>query len=244
MNYQDSSRSSREDYLAYSDPFAAYAQAGARSAFIMKTYLNLAAAILGFAAVECLLFNMPGKEELLKMMIGSRYSWLIIVGLFVFVSYIANSWALNAVKPSVQYAGLALYVVAEAVIFFPLMYIAYLKDANLIVSATIATGGITAMLTAVVFFTRKDFSFLGPFLGFFGLAAIGLIVVAILFQFSLGPIFTYAMIAFAGAYILYNTSNIMHQYRTTQHAAAALALFASVALLFYYILMLFLSRRE
>jgi hypothetical protein len=35
---------------------------------------------------------------------------------------------------------------------------------------------------------------------FGGLAALGLIVVAIMFQFSLGPIFTYAMIAFACCY--------------------------------------------
>ncbi len=70
----------------------------------------------------------------------------------------------------------------------------------------------------------------------------GLIVVAIIFQFSLGPIFTYAMIALACCSILYSTSNVLHHYRIGQHVAAALALFAAVALLFWYILRLFMSR--
>jgi FtsH-binding integral membrane protein len=76
--------------------------------------------------------------------------------------------------------------------------------------------------------------------GFF--AATGLIVCAILFNFALGPIFIYAMIALACASILYNTSEILHNYRTTQYVAAALGLFASVILLFWYVLQLFMSR--
>jgi FtsH-binding integral membrane protein len=99
-------------------------------------------------------------------------------------------------------------------------------------------------MTAIVFFTRKDFSFLRTFLWFGCFAALGLIVVSILFQFNLGPIFTYAMIALACSYILYDTSNVLHHYRIGQHVAAALALFASVALLFWYIVQLFLSRRD
>ncbi|MCP4136586.1 MAG: permease, partial [bacterium] len=36
--------------------------------------------------------------------------------------------------------------------------------------------------------------------------------------------------------ILYTTSNIVHEYNTTQYVAASLSLFAAVALLFWYIL--------
>jgi FtsH-binding integral membrane protein len=53
---------------------------------------------------------------------------------------------------------------------------------------------------------------------------------------NLGVFFAGLMVAYAGAAILYNTSNIMHEYRPDQHVAAALALFASVALLFWYVL--------
>ena len=77
---------------------------------------------------------------------------------------------------------------------------------------------------------------------FGGFAALGLIACGIIFNFELGAMFTYAMIAFACAYILYDTSNVMLHYRTSQYVAASLALFASVALLFWYVLRLFMSR--
>jgi FtsH-binding integral membrane protein len=124
------------------------------------------------------------------------------------------------------------------------VYIANKVDGQIIVSAGGATLGLTVLMTAIVFITRKDFSFLRTVLWFGGLAAFGLIVVAILFGFALWPVFTYAMIALACGYILYHTSNVLHHYRLGQHVAAALALFAAVALLFWYILQLFLSRRN
>ena len=99
-------------------------------------------------------------------------------------------------------------------------------------------------MTAVVFITRKDFSFMRSILMFGGFAAMGFIVCGIIFGFRLGPIFTYAMIAFACGYILYDTSNVLHHYRIGQHVAAALALFASVALLFWYVLQLVMSSRD
>jgi FtsH-binding integral membrane protein len=160
------------------------------------------------------------------------------------VSYIAEGWARSAVSPTTQYLGLGLYVAAEAVIFVPLLYIARAMDPAIITSAGTATLGLFGVLTAVVFATRKDFSFLRTVLVFGGFAAMGLILVAILFQFALGPIFTYAMIALACGYILYHTSNVLHHYRIGQHVAAALALFASVALLLWYLVLLFMSRNR
>ncbi len=232
----------QSDYLQYSDPFAALATASERTAFIRKTYLNLVGAIFALTLIEIVLFHIPGIENLVQLMLGGRYSWLIVLGLFMGVSYIANGWALNAIDPKIQYAGLGLYVAAQSVILFPLLYFAYTSYPQAIVSASGTTLGLFGILTAVVFLTRQDFSFLRLFLLFGGFAAMGFIVVAILFQFDPGPIFTYAMIAFACSYILYDTSNVLHHYRTSQHAAAALALFASVILLFWYILQLFLSR--
>jgi hypothetical protein len=75
--------------------------------------------------------------------------------------------------------------------------------------AAITTLALFGALTAVVFITRKDFSFLRGILMFGGFAAMGLIVVAILFNFNLGPIFIYAMIALSCGYILYYTSNVL-----------------------------------
>ena len=237
---------SENPYRSPLGSIAAEAAADERSDFITKTYLHLAGAIGLFAALEAVLLNLPGIENLVGLMIGNRFSWLVVLGLFVLVSTVAERWAQSAVSTSTQYLGLGIYVVAEAIIFVPLLYIAQRLDktGNIITSAAIATLGLFLVLTAVVFITRKNFSFLGSILRFGAFAALGLIVVAIAFGFALGPIFTYAMIALACGYILYHTSAVLHQYRIGQHVAASLALFAAVALLFWYILRLFLSRRD
>ena len=238
MSYADN------PYAAPGYTFAAEAAADERAGFIAKTYAHLAGAIAVFMGLEAVLLSLPGIENLVGMMIGTRYGWLVVLGLFMVVSWIADSWARSAVSPSTQYFGLGLYVAAEAVIFVPILFIAQRMDTHIIPMAGATTLVLFGALTAVVFITRKDFSFLRTILMFGGFAALGLIVVAVLFNFTLGPIFTYAMIAFACGYILYDTSNVLHHYRIGQHIAAALALFASVALLFWYILRLFMSSRR
>ena len=179
-------------------------------------------------------------------MIGGRFSWLIVLGMFIFVSYIAEKWASSATDVGTQYLGLGLYVAAEAMIFVPLLYMAKLMDPSMSIIMTAGVGTLVLFggLTAVVFISRADFSFMRTALMFGGLAAMALIVCAIVFNFALGPIFTVAMIVFACGYILYHTSNVMHHYRIGQHVAASLALFASVALLFWYILLLLMSSRR
>lgn len=239
MNYAEN------QYQSPMGVFAAQAAADERSDFITKTYLHLAGAIAAFVALEAVLLHLPITESLVGMMIGyGNIGWLVVLGLFMLVSHVANRWALSAVNLPKQYMGLGLYVVAQAVIFVPLLYIAKNYDPNIIPSAAVATLAPFGVLTAIVFVTRKDFSFLRTVLVFGGFAAMGLIVVALLFNFNLGPIFTYAMIALACGYILYYTSNVLHHYRIGQHVAASLALFAAVALLFWYIIQLFLSRRS
>ena len=52
-----------------------------------------------------------------------------------------------------------------------------------------------------------------------------------------------AMVGLAGASILYNTSNVLYRYPEDRYVAASLQLFASVALLFWYVLRIFISRR-
>jgi hypothetical protein len=62
--------------------------------------------------------------------------------------------------------------------------------------------------------------------------------------FQLGTFFSVAVVAFAGGAILYDSSNILRYYPVDRYAAAALALFSSVALLFWYVLRLFISSRD
>ena len=135
-----------------------------------------------------------------------------------------------------------LLIIAYGIIFVPLLYIAaYYGGADVFLKAGVVSLGLFLGLTAIVFLTRKDFSFLGPILMIGGFVALGFIASGIIFGFSLGSVFAFAMVAFAGGAILYDTSNILHRYNTNQHVAASLALFASVALLFWYILQIFMG---
>jgi hypothetical protein len=101
-----------------------------------------------------------------------------------------------------------------------------------------------AGLTVAVFVTGHDFSFLRTGLIVGGFAAMGLIVCSAIFGFQLGNLYTIALIVLACGYILYDTSNVLYHYRIGQHVAAALALFASVALLFWYVLRLVMSMQS
>lgn len=230
-----------DDNYVPTDLMAANASAVERSSFITKTYLHLAGAIGVFAALEAVWLNIPGIENLVRGMLVNRFAWFGVLAAFMFVAWIADSWSRNTVSRSTQYFGLGLYIFAESIIFIPLLYLAQTFYPGAIFMATWTTGALLLLLTAVVFITRMDFSFLRPLLIFGSLAALGFIVVGICFNFAFGPIFTYLMIALACCYILYDTSNIMLNYRTDQYVAASLALFASVALLFWYILQLYLS---
>jgi FtsH-binding integral membrane protein len=236
-------------------PLAIESDRSERAAFIRRTYAHLAGAILAFIAIETLIFgalipHVDGFERALIGALAHPYSWLIVMVAFIGVSYLANYWAFNGGSPGLQYAGLGLYVVAEALIFVPLLYVAIIVlprvsgDANagmnIVGQAGILTLCLFAGLTSVVFLTGKDFSFLGPIISIASFVALGVILCAILFPgglFSLGLWFSVAMIVLAAASILYSTSNIAYKFRTDQHVAAALSLFASVALLFYYVLL-------
>jgi FtsH-binding integral membrane protein len=222
---------------------AAEAAADARAAFIRRTYGHLAGAILAFTLLETLLLQLV-PEELLASMFSTRFSWLICMGAFMGVAYLADYWARSATSRPLQYAGLALYVVAQAVIFLPLLYVASTFAPDVIPKAGILTLTIFGGLTLAVFLTRQDFSYLRTFLSVASFVALGVIVVSLFMGGGLGLWFAAAMVVLACGFILYDTSNVLHHYRTDQYVAAALALFASVALLFWYILQIFLARRN
>ena len=222
---------------------AAEAAPQERARFIRKTYLHLAGAILAFVGLEYVLFSSGIAQSIAGTMLGGRFSWFIVLALFMGVSIVANMWANSNTSRPMQYLGLMLYVVAEAVIFVPLLFIAayYGGGSETIAKAGIVTLGLFAGLTAVVFITKKDFSFLGSILTIGGFIALAFIGASLLFGFSLGSFFAFIMVGFAATAILYDTSNVLHKYHPTQHVAASLALFASVALMFWYILTIFSS---
>ncbi len=223
---------------------AADALPAERASFIRKAYAHLAIAIGAFAVLVGILVNTPTAEAVAIRMTGG-YSWLVVLVAFMGVSWLAQSMARSDTSKALQYAGLLLFIVAESIIFLPLLYVATYYSGGgyeTIAKAGVVTLGLFLGLSSVVLVTRKDFSFLGPILGIGFFVALGFIVSGIVFGFSLGNVFAFAMVAFAGGAILYETSNMLHHYRTDQHVAASLGLFASVALLFWYILQIFTGR--
>lgn len=214
-----------------------------RAAFIRKTYGHLAGAIALFVVLEAVMLKMGLGVLALQLLGASNYSWLAVIGVFMLVSWVAEKWATSDTSLTTQYAGLVLYTVAEALIFLPMIMLAMMMtgDASLLTQAALITGAMVLGITVVAFTTKKDFSFLGGFLKVGGLIALGLIAASFFLPVSLGLWFSGAMILFASASILYNTSNLIHRYNTNQYVAASLSLFASVALLFWYVLRLLMS---
>lgn len=218
------------------------ARVEARAAFITRTYLHLLGAILSFTLVEVYLFSSGLAATIAQAMLGT--SWLLVMGGFMIVGWLASRTAYKAESLGAQYAALAAFVVAEAIVFTPLLFVAEFKFPGVIQSAALTTLLGFSALTAVVYYTRKDFSFLGSVLRWGGIVALVLIVAGVIFGFQLGTFFTVAMIAFAGVAILYDTSNVLHHFPEDRHVAASLELFASVALLFWYVLRFFMSSRD
>jgi FtsH-binding integral membrane protein len=215
-----------------------------RAQFILRTYGHLLAAVLGFTAIEVWLFTSGLAAPIARGMLG--VSWMLVLGGFVLASWLFRGLAQSSRSRNVQYLGLAAFVAVEAVIFVPLLYLAQSIAPGAIQSAAVVTLMGFVGLTAVAFTTRKDFSFLGAILRWAGILALVLIAAGAIFGFQLGTFFSVAMVGLAGASILYDTSNVLHHYPEDSHVAAALDLFASVALMFWYVLQLFMagSRRD
>jgi FtsH-binding integral membrane protein len=223
-----------------------------RREFLKKTYVHLLGAILAFVGLEAMLVSPNGPlfdvitVPMFRVLAASQYAWLAFLAGFVVAGKVADHFARSDTSRGMQYLGLGLYVVVEAIMFVPLLAVAanVAKYEGVIPVAGVATMAIFVGLTATVFITKKDFSFIGGALSIGMMVAFALIICSILFGFHLGMIFTIAMIALAGGYVLYYTSRVMAYYRPTQHVAAALSLFSAVALLFWYVLRLFMSLRD
>ena len=213
-----------------------------RATFFKKTYSHVAYAILAFMLVEAILLKIVPIEWILSMM-GGKFVWLFILGLFWLGSTLSDRLVFHPDRNK-QYLGLGLYVLLEAIIFLPMIAIAVIySGGEMIMQAAIITLFMFSGLTAVVFMTKTDFSFLRTAITIGGFVALGVIVVGAIFGFNLGLWFSVGMVVLASASILYQTSQIKDKFSTDQYVGASLQLFASIMLLFWYILRILMSRR-
>lgn len=213
-----------------------------RSVFISRTYTHLVAGILGFVVIELALFESGLAADIARFMLGMN--WFLILGAFMLTGWLASRTAQTSSSIGMQYFAYGAYVLAEALIFVPLLYIADAKAPGTIDSATLITLLGAGGLMVVAHRTRKDFSFLRAILMWGGVLALLAIVGGLVFGFQLGTWFSVLMIGFAGAAVLYDTSNIIHAYPEDRYVSAALQLFASIALMFWYVLRLMMGNRS
>lgn len=215
-----------------------------RAEFFRKTYLHVAAAVLAFIGVEYALIHSPLADTLLSLMLGAKYGWLLVIGIFWIGSIVAQKWSVSQSR-GVQYAGLAFYVIIEALIFLPMIALAVSQaGGQMLYQAATLTLALFAGLSGIALTTKKDFSFLRSFILIGGFVSLGLIVAGIIFGFNLGLWFSVGMVLLASASILYQTNQLNSIYQTDQYVGAALSIFASVMLLFWYILRIFMSSRD
>ena len=242
-----------------SNPFiVADAPAADRAAFFRRTYGLVAIGFAAFAALLAIFFLGFDRQEGIAFalfsglfsMMRSLGGWSILLVMLAFwgATTVAQSLAFNRASRSSQYAGLGLYVVLEALIFIPLIgYVILSTKGNastVLVPAGIVTGGMIAGLTAMVFMTNLDFSFLKVAIILGSFATLAIVLVAAIAGLSLGAWFSIAMIVLMATVILYQTNEIKNTLETDQHVAAAFILFSSFVTLLFYVIRFFAGGRR
>jgi modulator of FtsH protease len=197
---------------------AARAGVEERMSFVRKVYALFFAATL-FAIVGVGVgFAFPAL-----MIAVARHPWL---SFFALMGGVMGAQAVRLV-PGINLLTLFAFTTLTGVIISPLIAIYTQLNPASIWQAGLMTVGIFGGLTAYVFISKKDFSFMR------GMVVTGLIVVilaGVLNLFIVGSsafafgISCAALLLFSG-FVLYDTSNIIRHYRTNEYVAGALALY-------------------
>jgi FtsH-binding integral membrane protein len=241
-----------------------------RVTFLRKTYAHLGLALLAFAGLAGgMLKYAPEFSWKFSTMFGtSLFAMLAMMVLMMVGLWVAERWVRSSTSRGVQYLGLGLGVAIYAFLFQPLIWTLMLKFSHynpeqialirtghmipvmngaaveILTQAILITLAVFIGLTLVVFISKKDFSFMRGVLMIASFGAMGMILAAIVFGFSLGAFFAGFMILLMAGYILFETSAIMKDFPPTAHIAAAMMLFSTVVTLFWYVLRLLMSLRS
>jgi FtsH-binding integral membrane protein len=229
-----------------------------RADFYRRAYLTVAAAFAVFAGLLWASFTVPLGEvplalhyaKALGSLLGSLGNWsmLIVLGLFWLGTSVAQSAVYGSSPRSVKLAGFLGYILLQVALFIPLIWMVLLRTegrpSEVLIPACGVTGALVLGLTVAAFVTRADFSFLRAVLVIGSFAALGVIVVAVLMGTALGTWFSLAMIGLMATAVLYQTWQVRTQFGTGQHLEAGFALFAAFVTLLFYVIRLFLQRRN
>lgn len=229
--------------MEFTNQLVAMSSEEQKASFYRKTYLHVAMAILAFVFVETALLVTAG-DFIVSLLATNKMVWLFVIGGMWLGSMLANRWTMSQSR-SVQYAGLAFYVLLEAIVFSPMiiMAVAY-SGGEMLLQAAVITLMLFIGLTGVALTSKKDFSFLRSIIIIGGFISLGLVVAGIIFGFNLGLWFSVGMVFLAGASILYETNQLKNFYTPNQYVGASLQLFSSIMLLFWYVLRILMSRKD
>lgn len=233
--------SSYSDSVDAGAPSVANIGIDARLGFLRKTY-GLFTAGIGVSAVGAF----AGMTVLSSVFAGMS-------PIVFFIGYLVAFFGVYALRkvPVVNVLAMLAFTFVSGMTLSPLlagtlmakgMAIGLANIMTAFVGTTLAFGG----LSAYVFISRKDFSYIGGFLSVMLFGIIGFALCTMIFGTMWSPgvwiAFNVVGLAVMCGFVLYDTSMILHHYAEDEYVMAALALFLDFILIFKYLLRLLNSR--
>ena len=222
--------------------FAINAALNERLGFIRKTYLHLGVELMAVAGVTALCLQIPAMQ---KLSIALLSNFIIYIAAFFGVALISRKLMEGSKSVAVQYAGAGLWVFFLGLLITPLAMIADAKFGSYAVlgEAFIMTACVFGGLTAYVFVTKKDFSFMRGALVVISWTLVGFALISFLFGgFGGSPIWSILWVVLLGGWVLYDTSNVLHHRRVDQYVAASVDLLVDFVYMFIHIASLLMNR--
>ena len=217
-------------WAAHAARTAAEATTAERMSFVRKVYALFFAATLFAVGGVALGFVYPPL-----MMAVAAHPW---ISLFALLGGVVAAQAVRHV-PGVNLFALFAFTTLTGAIISPAIYLYSQINPASLVQAGLLTVGIFGGLTAYVFITKRDFSFMRGML-MTGLIVMVLAVVVNIFMASSAFSFAIAaasLLLFSG-FVLYDTSNIIRRYPTNEYVAGALSLYLDAFNIFLALLRL------
>lgn len=215
---------------------AAQASVSERMGFIRKVYALFFAATL--FAIGGVLLGISFRP-----LLQFAYEHPLIM-FFVMIGGVMGAQAVRHV-PGVNLAALFGFTTLTGVVISPLIAVILQINPGSILAAGVLTVGIFGGLTAYVFVSKKDFSFMR------GMLMTGLIVVILagvvnifLGASALGFAVAAATLLLFSGFVLYDTSNIIRRYPVNEYVAGALSLYLDAFNIFLALLRIFNSGRR
>jgi modulator of FtsH protease len=202
---------------SYGMESAARASVSERMGFVRKVYaLFFAATLFAIGGV------LAGVSYKPLLRFAFEHPWIMFI---VMIGGVMGAQAVRHV-PGLNLAALFGFTTLTGVVISPLIAVIWQINPGSILAAGVLTVGIFGGLTAYVFVSKKDFSFMR------GMLMTGLIVVILagvvnifLGASALGFAVAAATLLLFSGFVLYDTSNIIRRYPVNEYVAGALSLY-------------------